>query len=98
MAQLVQDETPQERRKRQKREAMARWYAKPENRQKFLDAQKEPHAVERRKEANARWYAKPENREKVIERSKAQYARRKADKTASAMAEELGASASSGNI
>lgn len=46
------EETPKERKLRQRREANARWRARPGN-------------MERQREAQAKWQADPKNREKV---------------------------------
>jgi|GEM_PF-4500365 len=54
-------ETPEERRRRRKREANARWMAKPENREKYnrrlAEARATPEGRERKRAAMARWLA-----------------------------------------
>lgn len=54
-------ETPEERRRRQKREANARWMAVPENRAKYnarlAEARLTPEGKRRRKEVSARHWA-----------------------------------------
>lgn len=70
------EETPKERRMRQRREASARWRAKPGN-------------AERQREAQARWQADPKNRERVrVSRAEAK-ARRDAENAATEAAANL---------
>jgi len=68
------DETPRERRLRQKREATARWMAKPENRRQYNErlAAKlaTPEGKEAHREGTRRWLEKPGNREKAREASR----------------------------
>jgi hypothetical protein len=89
MIESAQEETARERRLRQKREATARWMAKPENRRQYNDRLVASRATEEGREAKraamAKWLANPENREKAREKSREAARRRAAAKRDAAL-------------
>ena len=74
MNELALEETPEERRLRKKREATARWMAKPENRHQYNERLIVSRATEEgqraKRAAMAKWLANPENREKAREKNR----------------------------